>query len=323
MNRLYLIKVLTLLSLLNLASCLRFDLSNIETEPNCDLSQKSCQGLLPDGEIVHLQLASEKPAKMGESISFQIKSESSNLVFNSMVFKGAEMEMGEFVAPIKNDLSQVTLATCLEDSMVWKVIVRGENVAKKEKFGLVFRFLALKNKSEMNAGNVAAVQDAPMAYDFELPSNTGKIHLSDFKNHVRLLYFGFTTCPDICPTTLSNVKQALKKLSEEEKKQVKLFFITVDPERDNVTKLKEYLNYFDKDFIPLVGSIKDIETVAKAYGAFFKKVPVKSAMKYTMDHSASLFVVGKSGRYERVIVGHVSTDELANVLKSEIVKGKK
>jgi protein SCO1/2 len=162
-----------------------------------------------------------------------------------------------------------------------------------------------------------------MAFDFELPSNGKKIHLSDFKDNVRLLYFGFTTCPDICPTTLSNVKQALKRLTEDEKKRVKLFFITVDPERDSLSRLTEYLNYFDKDFIPLVGSIKQIEVVAKAYGAFFKKVPVKSALKYTMDHSASLFIVGRTGNYERVVVGHVSTEELVNVLKLEINKGQK
>jgi protein SCO1/2 len=310
-------------SIFFLVSCFRFDLSNIETEPNCDLSQKSCTGLLPDGETVGLEITSNKPAIMGAPLNFRVFSNSKHLKFHSLHFTGAEMEMGELKSPILDLKSQITLATCLEESMIWKVTLRGENLLRKENFGLVFRFRAIKNKSEQSSGSVATIQDTPPAFNFELPSTSGKIRLSDFNNYVRLIYFGFTTCPDICPTTLSNVKNALKKLSLEEKKQVKLLFITVDPERDHLKKLQEYLNFFDKDFVPLVGSIKQVETVAKAYGAFFKKVPLNSALKYTMDHSASLFVVGKSGLYERVVVGHVSSDELATILKLQIQSEKK
>jgi protein SCO1/2 len=181
-------------------------------------------------------------------------------------------------------------------------------------FGLGFLFKYLKSTPPQPN----FYQEAPRGGDFTLQSDQGPLRLHELEGKVRLLYFGFTTCPDICPTTLSKVRQALKSFSAEEVSLIRLLFISVDPERDELSKLKAYVHYFHPNFIPLVGKPEEIAQIAKMYGAYFKKVDINSSLKYTMDHTTSLFLISKTGAFERTISMNTSHDELVAILKQEI-----
>ncbi len=137
-----------------------------------------------------------------------------------------------------------------------------------------------------------AVLDPPSPLpDFELKdTNEEPFHLSDVEGNITLVYFGYTFCPDVCPLTMWDVKKALKDLEGNE--NVKVIFISVDPERDTPEVLERYLTAFGSDYIGLTDDFEKIETVMKPFGAFAEKEDVSdSAAGYLMSHTARLYLV--------------------------------
>ncbi len=137
-----------------------------------------------------------------------------------------------------------------------------------------------------------AVLDPPSPLpDFELKdTNEEPFHLSDVEGNITLVYFGYTFCPDVCPLTMWDVKKALKDLEGNE--NVKVIFISVDPERDTPEVLERYLTVFGSDYIGLTDDFEKIETVMKPFGAFAEKEDVSdSAAGYLMSHTARLYLV--------------------------------
>ncbi|MBU1692223.1 MAG: SCO family protein [Gammaproteobacteria bacterium] len=137
--------------------------------------------------------------------------------------------------------------------------------------------------------------EAPRGGDFTLQSPDGPLALRDLKGKVVLLYFGYTFCPDICPTSLGFTSQALVSLDKTEQEKVKMLFITVDPERDTLDKLKAYTAYFHPSIMGLSGTPKEIAQVAKLYGASHSKQNTASAGGYVVDHSAYTYVIAPDG----------------------------
>jgi protein SCO1/2 len=127
--------------------------------------------------------------------------------------------------------------------------------------------------------------------NFELQDMQGRpFHLSDIQGNIALVYFGYTFCPDVCPLTLWQVKKALTDL--EGREQVKVIFISVDPERDTPEVLGRYLASFDSNFIGLTDDFEKIEAVMKPFGAFAEKEEVAdSAAGYFMSHTSRLYLV--------------------------------
>src|SRR5437870_3450584 len=117
----------------------------------------------------------------------------------------------------------------------------------------------------------------------------------DFKGRPFLVFFGFTHCPDICPTTLFDVSEILRKLGPDADR-VGALFVTVDPERDTPAALKDYLSSFDPHLSGLTGDPAAVAAVAKAYRVYFKKVPLDQG-GYTMDHTAIVYLMDKAGRF--------------------------
>ena len=109
-----------------------------------------------------------------------------------------------------------------------------------------------------------------------------------------VVFFGFTHCPDVCPTTLFEMSEVLKRLPKD--KKVAALFVTVDPERDTPALLKEYLSSFDPRISGLTGSREAIDATLKAYRVYAKKVPQENG-EYTMDHSAIIYLMDKQGRF--------------------------
>jgi protein SCO1 len=137
---------------------------------------------------------------------------------------------------------------------------------------------------------------AEYARDFQLPDTEGKVRsLKDFRGKAVVVFFGFTQCPDVCPTTLAEIAQARQLLGPDGQK-VQGVFITIDPERDTPEVLKAYVNNFGADFVALRGSPEQTAAVAKDFKVYYKKVESKTPGSYTMDHSAASFVYDPQGR---------------------------
>ncbi len=133
------------------------------------------------------------------------------------------------------------------------------------------------------------------AEDFTLVNQRGeKVTLSDFRGKVVLIDFGYTHCPDICPVILSKLGEVMNGLGTQNKK-VQVMFITVDPERDTVERLRDYMPHFDSDFLGLTGSPEAIDKVAKSYNVFYNKEYKDTKDDYLMSHTSSLYLIDQTG----------------------------
>ncbi len=151
---------------------------------------------------------------------------------------------------------------------------------------------------------------APTGGDFTLfGSQHQTVSLQDFREKLVLLYFGYTTCPDICPTNLSHLANAMRQLTPEEQAQVQVLMITVDPERDTQEKLDTYLPYFHPSFKGLTGDETTIRTIASRYGAVYQKAAIgEGALGYAVDHSAFTYLIDQKGHLVQQLP-HATTDE--------------
>ena len=143
--------------------------------------------------------------------------------------------------------------------------------------------------------------DPREAYNFTLTDQNGEpFSLGSLRGKFVLLTFGFTHCPNICPTTLGNLAAVYRALSPAEQARLHVLFISIDPERDSAGVLKDYVPFFDKHFIGLTGTPDKIAATAKAYGVYYEKKPQISAVAanyYTMDHSAYTYLIDPSGKW--------------------------
>lgn len=144
----------------------------------------------------------------------------------------------------------------------------------------------------------AANEEGLIGGPIELPATTGTFSLSDLgDDQIAVVFFGYTWCPDVCPMALSVIRQARQALPEDQRQRVVPVLISVDPERDSVERLKEYLAFFGDDFIGATGSKAQLEEVGKRYNVKWRRQESQdSALGYTMDHSASLYLVDAEGR---------------------------
>jgi len=139
------------------------------------------------------------------------------------------------------------------------------------------------------------ISDTPLGGDFSLSDHLGKPRkLSDFSGKVVALFFGYTHCPDVCPTTMLEYANVMKQLGADADK-VQVLFVTVDPERDTTAVLAGYVPHFDARFIGLTGSVAQIEQVKAAYKVVAQKVG-QAGGSYTVDHSAGSYLFDKSGK---------------------------
>ena len=161
--------------------------------------------------------------------------------------------------------------------------------------GLALCFAVVLLVSGRGTAPFAATQSA-IGGPFRLTDQNGKsISDQDLKGKPFLVFFGFTHCPEVCPTALFDMSEIFAKLGPDAGK-VNALFITVDPERDTPEKLKEYLSSFDPHLIGVGGDAEALAAVAKAYRVYYKKVPLKDG-DYTMDHTAIVYLMDKTGNF--------------------------
>jgi len=145
-------------------------------------------------------------------------------------------------------------------------------------------------------GSEVAVSPSAVGGPFSLTDQNGRtVTEADFQGRPFLVFFGFTNCPDICPTALFEMSEVFRRLGPDAEK-ASAIFISVDPARDTPEKLKDYLQSFHARISALTGTQADIDAVTKAYKAYAKRVPLEGG-DYTMDHSAIVYLMDKNGRF--------------------------
>ncbi len=157
--------------------------------------------------------------------------------------------------------------------------------------------------------------------EFTLIGKDGWVSLSDFKGKVVAIYFGYTKCPDVCPTNLSLLSSAIAQLSSDEKQQFQSIFISVDPGRDSPDTLLDYVKYFDKDMIGLSAAPDDLDPVVAQYGAYYEKVPYSnSALMYGIDHTSETYIVGKDGKLSAILPHAADSAKILAAIREAMTK---
>ncbi|MFA6265448.1 MAG: SCO family protein [Pseudolabrys sp.] len=148
-----------------------------------------------------------------------------------------------------------------------------------------------------NIGGSGAPSASAIGGPFKLVDQNGKaVTDQDFKGKPLLVFFGYTHCPDVCPTTLFEVSEMLRVMGKDADRTAALF-ITVDPERDTSAVMKDYLSSFDPRMMAATGDRASIEAAEKAYRVYAKKVPTGKGDDYSMDHTAMVYLMDKQGRF--------------------------
>lgn len=140
----------------------------------------------------------------------------------------------------------------------------------------------------------------------------------DFSDQYRLIYFGFTYCPAICPTELQKMSMALNMLDEEIAQKITPIFVTIDPERDTVQKMKDYVSLFHPDLVGLTGTIKQTEAIKKAYKVYAAKVKDDTMHEYTMDHSSFIYFMGPDDTLYYIFKIDDTAKEMVEIIKQYI-----
>ncbi len=184
--------------------------------------------------------------------------------------------------------------------------------------------LLIRVMSSVAAENVAATSEAlksgvfdppRMAPDFSLPSSRdNQFTLSEQRGKVLVLGFGFSHCPNVCPMTLANLAQTYKNLGALAD-QVQVVYMTVDPERDNPARLREYLANFNSHFIGVTGSADELSVVRQAYGIIAQKEKHKNGETYEVHHSSYIYLIDRDGLLRALVPFGKSADDITHDIK--------
>lgn len=157
---------------------------------------------------------------------------------------------------------------------------------------------------------------------FTLTDHTGRrVSEKTFLGKYMLVYFGYTYCPDVCPTELQVISAALDQLGDKAKK-IQPVFVTVDPERDDVKQMAQYVDHFHPSLIGLTGSAQDIKTVAKSYRVYFARIKNDgSSSEYLMDHSSLIYLMGPKGNYVTHFTYGTAPEKIAAKLAEIMQRG--
>jgi protein SCO1/2 len=167
--------------------------------------------------------------------------------------------------------------------------------------------------------NNVDISGANYAQDFRLNDAEGRTRtLADFRGKVVVMFFGYTQCPDVCPTTMTDMAEVKRRLGPDGER-LQVIFVTLDPDRDTPQVLAEYVPAFDPSFIALRGSLEETVAVAKEFKVFYQKVPGRTGTSYTMDHTAGSYVFDRDGRV-RLFLRHAGpvdpiVQDLAKLLR--------
>jgi protein SCO1/2 len=180
---------------------------------------------------------------------------------------------------------------------------------------LVVAFAAACSPSGAPSFKATDITGADYGKSFRLTDHTGTERtLADFSGKAAVMFFGFTHCPDVCPTTLAGMRAVMETLGDDAKR-VQVLFVTIDPERDTKELLAQYVPSFHPSFLGLYGDTDATARIAKEFKVFYQKVPGTTPGSYTMDHSAGSYVFDPKGRLRLYIRHGANPDDIAADLK--------
>ena len=189
---------------------------------------------------------------------------------------------------------------------------------------LLIAALPAQAQSERSAGELMDAvmwNKEPIGGPFALTDHTGKSRTdADFRGKLMLVYFGFSFCPDICPTDLMAIGQAIDKLGPAGE-GVQPLFVTVDPERDTAAHLAEYVPFFHPRLLGLTGDAAHIRDAARAYRVYYAKVVIDGAAEYTIDHSGFIYLMDRDGKYLGFFPPGTPAGRMAVVIAAHLAAG--
>lgn len=178
-------------------------------------------------------------------------------------------------------------------------------------YALLYSF---KPKSNQTPTTQNLLNAKPQGGNFTLNSAKGPVSLADFNDKLVFIYFGYTYCPDICPTNLANLASAYQQLDKAEQNQLQILFISVDPARDSLERLAMYSGYFEAGIIGITGEEAELAKIANNYGAIYQKVD-DGTEYYAVDHSAFTYVVDKQGNLQEQLPHAASPQQFIDTVR--------
>jgi len=171
---------------------------------------------------------------------------------------------------------------------------------------------AKESDGEIKGGKSTAFQEI----DFTLDSPEGALSLKDLRGNVVLIFFGFTSCADVCPISLATISHAFSYLNDNELNMSRSLFISLDPERDSLERLKKYTGYFHPNIIGVTGTMKELSMVTDIYGVKFeKKESPDSALGYVIYHSSKIFVIDPQGQLRKTFPHNIDAQLLVQQIR--------
>ena len=210
------------------------------------------------------------------------------------------MDMGETtIALVQGEgeayIGHGSLPVCGVEALRWRAQLDFELDGAARR--VVMRFSTTHRQAELPPAGEGVEHLDVKVPDFTLHSAAGPVRLSDLRGKVVLLYFGYTFCPDICPTSLAATARALNQLTPADLQRVKTVFISVDPARDTPAHLAEYARFFHPSMLGATGSDEEVAAAARPYGVVYARHEVSGASGYVVDHSAFTYLVAPDGHF--------------------------
>ena len=282
----------------------------LTADPTCDPASAPCTVELPQGT---LSLAIDPPgAPPDQPLEFTVVMPP-GVAATEVMLTGRSMPMGEVKVPLmlmdpeaRRYSGTVRLPVCILAEMEWGAEVRAEPHTSA-----TFTVWSKTGGVVVDGSLVPAVE--PTYPTFTLYTSTGPKPLSDWRGDAVVVYFGYTSCPDICPTTLGHVGAAFKLLPPELRGRAHGVLVTLDPQRDTLARLASYTEFFDPHIVG--GQIDNLTKVAPAWGMSWRRVTLPdSALGYAMDHGTDAYLVGPDGTFVRKLPHGLSAESIKNAL---------
>lgn len=179
--------------------------------------------------------------------------------------------------------------------------------------------ISAKNKSDFLTPQ--AKELSALGGDFVVQTINGDYDLAKARGKLVLFYFGYTFCPDICPTNLGNISIALKQLSNQELKNIDVLFISVDPNRDKLDSLDSYAKFYHPKIIGATSTAENLSAITNKYGAYYKIHPPKdNASYYVVDHTSITFLVNREGKLANIFPHDTAGDKIVDAIRAELTK---
>ena len=182
-------------------------------------------------------------------------------------------------------------------------------------FGLLLTFFLLRWLTPHQFHGLVMLSPQPIN-NFELTAHTGqRVKISDFRGKVVLIYFGYTYCPDVCPATLSELRQTMERLRPGQQANVQVLMVTLDPQRDTPQVLADYLAHFNPTFLGLTGTAEEITMAATPLGIFYERHEGDVENGYLISHTSTVAVIDKAGYLRLVYPFDTTGEQMADDLK--------